>query len=104
MSRSHCERRAVFAFLSSLSGSIMRDAGGEIRGIICLALDITDRKRGEEELRKREYFLSESQRLGHIGSWLYDMTDPMVWSEEMYRLFGVSPDTFIPTVESFSRA
>ena len=45
--------------------------------------------------------MSESQRLGHIGSWFYDMADPMVWSEEMYRLCGVSAGTFTPTVAAF---
>jgi len=51
-------------------------------------------------LRQQEHLLSESQRLGHVGSWLYDMKGPIAWSAELYRLYGVSPDTFIPTVES----
>ena len=62
--------------------------------------NITERKLAEETLRERDRLLSESQRLGHIGSWFYDMTGPISWSEEMYRIYGVSPDTFIPTVES----
>ncbi len=35
-----------------LSGAIMRDDRNEIRGIVCLALDITERKRAEESLEK----------------------------------------------------
>ena len=50
--------------------------------------DITERKRAEEALRKSEHFLYESQRLGHIGSWFYDMTGQLSWSDEMYRLDG----------------
>ena len=64
------------------------------------ASDITERKGAEEALREREHLLSESQRLGHIGSWFWDMTGPFQWSEETYRLYGVSPDTFIPTPEA----
>ena len=34
-----------------LSGSIMRDDRGEVRGIVCLALDITKRKQAEQQVR-----------------------------------------------------
>ena len=37
-----------------LSGGVMRNDEGEIRGIVCLALDITERKRAEETLRESE--------------------------------------------------
>ena len=59
------------------------------------------RQQAVEALREKEHLLSESQRIGHIGSWLYDLQDRILWSEEMYRLYGVSLDTFTPTVESF---
>lgn len=58
------------------------------------------RKRGEDALCEKERLLSESQRLGHIGSFFMDMTGLMQWSEEMYHLFGVSPDKFTPDMES----
>ncbi len=35
-----------------LSGAVMRDDEDDIRGIVCLALDITERKRTEKELEK----------------------------------------------------
>ena len=62
-------------------------------------LDITERKRVEDELHKKERLLSESQRLGHIGSFLNDFDGLIQWSDELYRLHGVSPETFTPTVE-----
>ncbi len=37
-----------------LSGSVMRDAEGTMQGIVCVALDITERKRAEEEIRRSE--------------------------------------------------
>ena len=39
---------------ASLRGSIMRDDIGEIRGIVCLASDITERKQVENALRESE--------------------------------------------------
>jgi diguanylate cyclase (GGDEF)-like protein/PAS domain S-box-containing protein len=62
--------------------------------------DITETKRAREGLRQKEQLLSESQRLGRVGSWLFDMKGPISWSDEMYRLYGVSRDTFTPTPES----
>jgi hypothetical protein len=62
--------------------------------------DISERKQAEKTLREKEHMLSESQRLGHVGSWFGDLTGLLSWSEETYRIYGVSPDTFFPTVES----
>ena len=65
-----------------------------------LIRDITERKRGEDLLREKERLLSESQRLGHIGSFFSELPGPMQWSDELYRLHGVSPETFTPSLES----
>jgi len=59
------------------------------------------RKRAEEESRAKEHVLSESQRVAHVGSWSWDLaTDAMVWTSELYRVFGVSLDTFVPSGEA----
>jgi PAS domain S-box-containing protein len=64
------------------------------------AEDITERRRVEEAARQNEHLLSESQRIAHVGSWSWDFAGPIKWTDEMYRLYGVSPDTFTPTVEA----
>ena len=69
--------------------------------LVVFSRDITQHKLADEEMREKEFLLSESQRLGHIGSWFWDMKGPISWSDELYRLYGVSPDTFTPTAESF---
>ncbi len=55
----------------------------------------------ETALREKEHFLSESQRIAHIGSWIYDVTGRITWSDEMYRIYGVSPDTVTPNAKVF---
>ena len=43
-------------------------------------------------LRESERRLEEAQRLAHVGYWERDLeTDVAVWSDETYRIFGLSP-------------
>ncbi len=75
---------------------------GTFLGYTGVDRDVTERQQAEEALREKEYLLSESQRIGHIGTWSADpATGAGVWTPEMYRLFGVSPDTFVPTADAF---
>lgn len=42
--------------------------------------------------------LSESQEIAQIGSWWRSPSGPVWWSAEMYRLYGVSPDSSPPAM------
>ena len=80
----------------------LRDSSGEILGLIGTSTDITARKAAEKELRQREAKLAEAQAVAQVGSWEWDMVrNEASWSDELYRIFGVSPDEFEPTYESF---
>ena len=60
--------------------------------------DITPVKRKEEALRQSEAALREAQRLGQIGSWQWELaTGAVIWSEEMYHLFGRDPADPLPS-------
>ena len=66
-----------------------------------LEQELAGRGKAEEELRAKEYILSESQRIAHVGSWSWDLaTGALTWTPETYRLHGVSPDTFVPSGET----
>jgi PAS domain S-box-containing protein len=65
-------------------------------------MDVTERKRVEEKLRQSEAYLQESQRLGHMGSWAYNVSSGALFaSPELFRIFGRNPDQEKPTVRMF---
>jgi diguanylate cyclase (GGDEF)-like protein/PAS domain S-box-containing protein len=69
-------------------------------GLIVSLRDITARKTTETALRTREASLTEAQRIAHLGSWEYDIgQDTLSWSDEMYRIAGHTPQSFLPTHE-----
>ena len=88
------------SYYESMTITPVRDACGAVTHFIAIKQNISERKRAEIELVEKERLLSEAQRLGHIGSWLFETTGAMRWTEELYRIYGVSPDTFTPTEES----
>lgn len=46
--------------------------------------------------------LKEAQRLTHIGNWEFNHdTQNIIWSDEVYRIFGYSNNDFSPNHESF---
>ena len=50
---------------------------------------------GEKKYRLSEANLVEAQRIAHIGSWEWDMvSNSMIWSKEMYRVFDLQYDEF----------
>jgi PAS domain S-box-containing protein len=66
---------------------------------VAFVLDLTERKRAEEALRRSEAYLAESQRLGHIGSWAGNLATQQVFhsSDEHSRLYGFDPSEGVPS-------
>jgi PAS domain S-box-containing protein len=81
------------------------EAGGTIGGIIVYTEVITERVWAEEAMIRSEALLSKSQEIAHIGSWERDLVaNRLTWSHEVYRIFGVLPEEFTPSVEAFFEA
>lgn len=55
-----------------------------------------------QELNKTIEVLKEAQKVGHIGHWELDLKlNHLSWSDEIYRIFGLEPQSFGATYEAF---
>lgn len=90
--RDNFEDRYVLA-----NAAPIKDPNGNIKAGIVVFLDITERKMVEMQLQQNMDDLLESQRIAHLGTWRMDLaTDAVVWSDELYRIFGLDPASSPP--------
>ncbi len=86
----------------------IRDGSGQIVKWYGSSIDIEDRKRAEDQLRRSsqelersEFYLAEGQRLAHVGSWAFDPAGFDYWSPELFRMYGLDPDRKAPTIQEY---
>ena len=89
-------------FQTETSTNIFQDRNGNKRSSMIIR-DITERKQIETALKKSEQSLAEAQHIAHIGSWEWNLkTGDINWSNELYSIYRVDPNTFTPTLSSFA--
>ena len=54
-----------------------------------------------DELKQTQFYLSEGQRLAHMGSWAFNPTGFEYWSPELFRVYGLNPNGKPPTVKEY---
>jgi len=65
---------------------------GKVTRLIGNTLDITEQEELTQELRRREAYLAEAQRLSHTGSFGWDVSSGEIfWSDETFRIFELDP-------------
>lgn len=63
--------------------------------IMLIIREVTEAVFAKSEIEKTNSLLSDAQRLAQIGSWDWDvLKNEISWTDELYRIFGVSKDTF----------
>jgi len=68
---------------------------------VAFVLDLSERKRSEEALRRSEAYLAQAQRLSQTGSfWWKVSSGELIWSDEAFRIMGYDR-TVPPSVELF---
>jgi PAS domain S-box-containing protein len=71
----------------------LRDREGRVLQWYGLSVDIDERKKAEDRLRRSEAYLAEAQMLSHTGTWVLNATTSqcVYWSDEMNRIWGLDP-------------
>ncbi len=92
----------------NLVSTLERNALGEPKYFIAVFEDITSRKRAERALQASEANMATAQRIAHFGSWELDLRDgedintqPLTWSDEMFRIAGFEPGSVEVSNELF---
>ena len=69
--------------------------------------DVTARRAEAARLAANEAKLAEAQQIARLGSWEWDLaSDHVVWSDELYRIYGVrpGPPAAAPTAATSTRS
>lgn len=72
---------------------------GKITGAVVAFRDITLRKAAEKEVLKQKQHLEMAEKVGGVGHWTIDLVgETLYWSEEIYHIHSVDPETYTPTL------
>lgn len=75
---------------------------GKPLGMKGTIMDITVQTELLQKLRESETLHKQAQALTHIGNWSWDIrTNEITWSDEMYRIYGLEPQSEKITFQRF---
>ena len=94
-------KKGRWIYLESLATFVPESSEGSI--LVVNSRDITNRIRNLKNLEESRAKLAEAQRLAKVGSWEWRLNNKnrLECSDEMCRIFGLNPDNFDGTIESF---
>jgi PAS domain-containing protein len=64
--------------------------------------DVAELKGMEARLRRIEQRMVDARGVAQLGTWTWNISEPTAtWSDELYRIYRLSPDTYTPTYENY---
>ncbi len=84
----------------SATASPLPPADDGRRSVVVCFTDMSAERGAAERLRRSERLLAETQRMAHVGSWEWEApgrVDRLSWTDEMYRLAGLVPQSVMVT-------
>jgi len=70
----------------------LRDEAGAVTGLLGVSEDVSELQEIALALEESTRRLAEAQRIGHVGSWVWDIpSGRLEWSDEICRILGLAP-------------
>ncbi len=96
------QERQIYEYSIDINGELRHEEARIVplntHEAIVIVRDITDRVLAEQALREKTQQLEQAQRVARLGNWSYDVaTQTITWSDELFHLFGMSPDELTPS-------
>lgn len=83
------------------NGSPLLGGEGETVGMLLTFQDVSEKRAQKQALLQSDNLLKKAGEIAHLGSWVFDINEKrFIWSDEEFRIFGLSPDQIDPTYES----
>jgi PAS domain S-box-containing protein len=107
---------AAFAVTGAVHGTALIGRGSETEivqilealnagvavSLLILGAVLAERREAQHQLAAANASLAEAQELAHIGSWEWEIgSDRVTWSNELYRLWGLEPQSVELTYERY---
>jgi PAS domain S-box-containing protein len=69
--------------------------------LFSVVIDITEHQRRQRQLERRNDLFAQAQAIADVGGWEYEVeTDALTWTDEAYRIHGLSPDREVSPEEA----
>jgi hypothetical protein len=96
-------RRDGTSITTEVWSAPIRAADGTVTGMFGTTRDVTARKQTEALIEENHKNLERAERLAQLGHYKIDRaSSALTWSQGVYRIFGLSPETFTPTLRGAS--
>ncbi len=79
-----------------------RCGSGPEAPVVISLLDLTAEVAADRQTDLIRWILAESEQIGRFATWRWDaVRDELTWSDQLFRLFGLEPGVFQPTMARF---
>ncbi|SDT02383.1 PAS domain S-box-containing protein [Winogradskyella sediminis] len=96
-------RKDGSTFPVELTLTAIKNSEGEKIGFLGVSTDISERKKAELEIIRKNQLLSFAEKITMMGNWKWDLiTNTVIWSANLYNIFGVEGGTAISYETYFS--
>jgi PAS domain S-box-containing protein len=89
-------------FVAAVSGTPIRDATGQVTGIVVVAEDMSQIRAAKAAAAASEARLRLAHEAAQLGSWHWNLaTGEVVWDEQLEAIYGMAPGTFGRSYEAW---